>query len=296
MKTRRSTLTHRWRSTRSLALVGLAMMLLGVAWDVGLHAQDPEFATDAGIALWAVPAHQVVAAGALLAAISLSLSYVRHRTLRRARPPRPVVRIVQALGVFGLACSALILVASGERARSAFHIWLLGASAPTEAAALRLHYRLLADPIDPQSIPNDFRLADVGPHLMTERLLAHRAVAGVNVFLQGPDLSDRIGYRIFSSATDAAGYFQPVDLDRSFTLVSRSIPTDTAQPARCETYRYSVEGTGIIGTDCLLLVGDVVVIGTAAREGNSGLEQTARAEGLAKIGAEHLDKLISQPR
>lgn len=177
----------------------------------------------------------------------------------------------------------VFVLGSGDEARALLYTGLLRISAPANAPEVGLQYRLLAEPIDPASLPNGFVVGEVRPHPISERLRTHRAVAGLNILLRGrgAELSNRIGYRIFPSSADAAGYFAPADLGPEFALISRSAPVDTGDEFRCETYRYVTEDAPITGTDCLQLVDDVVVVGPVAQEGTQDQGQTERAGALA---------------
>jgi hypothetical protein len=284
------------RAARWLTLVGLTVLLAGLGWDVGLHYFDPEFATETGVALWEVPAHVVAAAGAMLTACGVALTQALRRASRQTRGTEVAIRLIQAMGVLGLVGVGLVLVVAGEQGRSVLHRWLLDATHPAEEPAIRLQYQLLRDPIDLRVLPAGLSLDDLRPHPLSGRLQTHRAVGGVNVFLQGSDLSDRIGYRVFPSAADAAGYFEPVDLDPGLTLISRSATADGVRPARCETYRYTAQGTDVTATDCLTLTDTVVVVGTVAQEGSGGPDQSERAYALARIGSEHVSRIAAQDR
>jgi hypothetical protein len=296
VKAQRSRTVTLRRGARWLTLAGLTVLLAGLAWDLGLHLVDPEVATDVGVALWSVPAHQVTAGGAILTAIGMALTHAQCRTTRRTHGSGIALRLAQTLGILGLAGAGLTLVASGDTGRSALHGWFLGVTHPAEEPAIRLQYQLLADPIDLRALPTELLLEDLRPHPLSGRLRAYQAVGGVNVFLQGPGLSNRIGYRIFPSAADAAGYFEPADLGLTFTLLSRSVGASREHPARCETYRYVAQATHVTATDCLELVGNVVAVGTAAQEGDGGPDQAERAEALVRLGAEHVSRVTAQDR
>jgi hypothetical protein len=118
----------------------------------------------------------------------------------------------------------------------------------------------------------------------------------MNVFLRGPDLDGRIGYRVFPSDPDAAGYFSPADHGPGYVIVDRPTFEASGRPARCETYRYVSGETPVTATDCLLLAGSIVVVGTSAQEGDGDPRRAEQAALLARAGAEHLDRLAAQIR
>jgi hypothetical protein len=261
-----------------LALGGIGLLLVGLVWDVAVHLLSPDLAAYEGESALAIPAHQATVVGVVLAVCGMF--FMRGPGWRQGS-----VLVVRGVGL-ALIGSALILSAT---------VWGVSGVHGSHSGGVRAAHvlaDLLASPLNEAELPPGFAVQDVRSRPPSERLLASGAVGAVDIVVESPDAYNHIGFRVFPGATEAAHYFAPTSLGPTFAITGRSAVKGLVHPARCETYADSSQQPRLGWTDCLILVGNVVVVGSSAIEGDIGKGNSEHAALLADAGVAHLESIL----
>jgi hypothetical protein len=171
-------------------------------------------------------------------------------------------------------------------------------AAPTSATALKpadLYRALLTAAFPDSALPKGFTNADVSEGTLEDDIKQYNPVGEVDVEVTGPDVVDFISFAVFNNDADAKSHFDKgkfQDLQVTGNFPAPDLPT----PNKCLTGRSSDSSDQIGASFCIVLVGNVEVLGGSAVTDNTKQGKNENAIALADAAVKHLKEIQSNPQ
>jgi hypothetical protein len=160
---------------------------------------------------------------------------------------------------------------------------------PKKASGAGLYASLLATPMEAEELPDGFRSVSIAPGTGNDGPPTKK-VGSIIVDIDGPDQFNSLRYEVLRTADVATAEFQEREANALEFAPRRGArvikPDGFSHPSLCVDDRN-------IGTECLVLVDNVIVFASAANDPPLGrlLDTAARAIVLVEAGVLHLESL-----